>query len=385
MIPRSSLFRETSAVSPRSDPDIQRAVRFEQFPLQRDEPAGLAGGRGQAARPTSRDDDDPGVGEQVLGKMVNSRGRADEAVGAADDSGAARQVEAAARGAAAARWMLTVGSRAVGADGQKADAAREAAVVVGEIFQQRPAVVENDELCPAAQRHFEQGRVFQIDFQQIDDVAQHMVPGRAGGLFGQRQDLSDSHAQAVLPAFEFFEQGPAGLQRAALLAQFGQVLLGFGLLLAAIRARRCCKACNWSREAACLRAADSTSSFCAAQVAAADGDFFVEGSASSRGRCSQADDSDCLLRFQAVRRGSRKLDSCRTESSSAARVRVRSSRGDARRARPVRGSVASAPAGRPGGVRIRRRISAGRPRSARVRRRRRSPATASSACCFSSR
>ena len=71
---------------------IQRTVGFEQFALQGDEPARCAGRRRELPGHVERGDD-PGIGEQAFRKVVNARCRADQAVGTADDAGAASQID----------------------------------------------------------------------------------------------------------------------------------------------------------------------------------------------------------------------------------------------------------------------------------------------------
>jgi len=100
-----------------------------------------------------------------------------------------------------------------------------------QIFDKRPAVVQNDQLRPSAERDFEQRRVFEIDFEQLDDVPQHMIPGSRRAFLRQRQNFSDSDSQSLLPALEFFEQAAPGLGGAALFAELRQLLSSPRLLL----------------------------------------------------------------------------------------------------------------------------------------------------------
>src|SRR5262245_35235071 len=159
---------------------------------------------------------------------MNSRRRAHQPVGPADDAGASRQVAAdGTRGCGRGACLLASG---LFRNRQKSDASGNPAVTAREVFDEWPAVLDDDQLGSAAQCNFQKRRVLQLDFEQLDDVPQDGRPGRPGTLARERQNLANANSQPFLAALELVEERAACLLHAALFAQLGEVLPTFGLL-----------------------------------------------------------------------------------------------------------------------------------------------------------
>ena len=217
------LAREPGGVAGQAA-EIQRSVRFQQFPLQGHEPAPPLRRQGER-RGFFQRPHQPGVGQQQRGEIGAGGDGAEQFIGPADHPGVPREIGHVVRGEA-----FNAGGTGLSplGQGEKPDAGGEPRGPRADGIDQQARVGDHDQLGAGPQRDIDQRGVFEVALDQFADLPEDVLKGPARLPTGQGQQVADPQAQPLLPTVQLLEQDLPGLERGPFLAELGDGLPLFG-------------------------------------------------------------------------------------------------------------------------------------------------------------